>query len=53
MRRGFALQCFSFDQNLERVLRDLVTDKDRELAETLRQLQEKVRVQLNNTTTAE
>ena len=31
-----------FDQNLERVLQDLVADKDRELAETVQQLREKV-----------
>ena len=43
----------TLDQNLEHVLQDLVTDKDKELAETLQQLREKVRVQSNNTTTAE
>jgi serine/threonine protein kinase len=36
-----ALQTQPRNQNLERVLRDLVTDKDRELAETLQQLREK------------
>ena len=41
---------------MERVVRDLVTQnaqKDRELAETLQQLREKVRVQSNNTITVE
>ncbi|CAI8027774.1 E3 ubiquitin-protein ligase TRIM71 [Geodia barretti] len=38
-----ALQTQPRNQNLERVLRDLVTDKDRELAETLQQLREKER----------
>ncbi|CAI8017854.1 Receptor-like protein kinase HSL1, partial [Geodia barretti] len=42
-----ALQTQPRNQNLERVLRDLVIDKDRELAEKLQQLREKEREKLS------